>query len=175
MGYPTINNFDKNIISRTISNLDANVEHTFTHLLNSLLGLIILPRQWNIQGRRTIDYFNKPLSEYPELNYFDDVTRFTNDDGKEVETTVLEFKQAAEDPTTLKKVIDKLRHSIAHQAIRPTKDGGQWEGVIFRNYQNDEATASWTNEYDFQMYLTQEKLNHFARFIANKYLEAIVR
>jgi hypothetical protein len=58
MDYPSVNDFDKNFIKRTIENLDGKVKNTFTHLLNSLLGLIILPRQWNLQGRRKIEYFN---------------------------------------------------------------------------------------------------------------------
>jgi hypothetical protein len=173
MGYPSINDFDINIITRTIANLDGNIKNTFTHLLNSLLGLIVLPRQWNLQGRRRIDYFNKPLTEYNELNYFNNITHYSDEDGNDVDTKVLELIPDERTTITLKKVIDKLRHSIAHQAIRPTKEGGDWKGVIFRNYTNDNATASWNDDFDFQLYLTQDELEQFAKFIATKYLEEI--
>jgi hypothetical protein len=173
MGYPTINDFDRNIITRTIENLDGTVQNTFTHLLNSLLGLIVLPRQWNSQGRRKIEYLNKPLSDFREVIFFNDNTHYTDDDGNEVEIKVLELKPDESTTITLKKIIDKLRHSIAHQAIRPTKEGDTWKGVIFRNYTNDNSTSSWNDDYNFQLYLTQTELEIFAKFIATKYLEDI--
>ncbi len=173
MGYPSINDFDKNIINRTIENLDGTVKNTFTHLLNSLLGLIVLPRQWNLQGRRKIEYLDRPLSEFSELRFLNDNASYMDDDGNDVEIKVLELKPDVRTTITLKKIIDKLRHAVAHQAIRPTKDGTNWEGVIFRNYTNDNATSAWNNDYDFQLYLTQSKLEMFARFISTKYLEEI--
>lgn len=171
MGNPTINNFDINIISRTIENLDVNVPNTFTHLLNSLLGLIVLPRQWNIQGRRDIEHFNKPLNEYNELNYFNDITYYDDDNQNNVQTKVLELKPDERTTITLKSVIDKLRHSIAHQSIRPTKEGDSWKGVIFRTYRNDTDTSLWNDNYNLQLYLTQDQLERFVKFVATTYLE----
>lgn len=170
MGYPTVVDFDKNIIKRTLENLDAKKVNSFTLLLNSLLGLIVLPRQWNLQGKRKIECFNKLLSEYTELSFFNTKTYFTDDDGQNIETMVLEFKDVNKTTITLKMIIDKLRHSIAHQALRPTKEEEKWKGVVFRNYKKDTATAKWNDEYDFQLYLTQDELEKFAKLIAEIYL-----
>lgn len=174
MGYPSINEFDKNFIKRTLKNLECQVENTFTHLLNSLLGLIILPRQWNLQGRREATFFNKRISEFSELTYLEEITHYTNEEGNVVEINVLEMKPVNASNITLKNIIDKMCHSIAHQAIRPTNNGEKWEGVIFRNYGNDTSTSLWNDEYDFQLYLTQRQLDQFVKFISAKYLETFM-
>lgn len=173
MGYPIVNNFDKNFIERTIENLEKDVPNTYTQLLNSLLGLIVLPRQWNRQGRRATEYFNIPLDECEELRFLANTTYYTNDENVNIEIKKLEYKGHIDEVVTLKKTIDRLRHVIAHQGLRPTKDGTRWEGVIFRSYYNDDQTSEWNDDYNLQMYLTQEELKTFTLFVANKYLEEI--
>jgi hypothetical protein len=97
-----------------------------------------------------------------------------DDNGQDRKVKILELKPDERKTITLKKILDNLRHSIAHQAIRPTKVGDNWEGVLFRNYGgNDKATAKWDDDYVFQLYLTQNRLKKFAKFIASKYLEEI--
>lgn len=173
MGYPTIGQFDKQFISRTINNLDAKVENTYTHLVNSLLGLIILPRQWNIQGKRTPEFFNKKLDDMKELNFLKEVTTYTDEKEVNHEIAKLTFRGKEYNEITLKDIIDKLRHSIAHQSIRPTQEGNDWKGKIFRSYANDSFAVEWKDNYSLQLYLTQSELQTLVLLVAQRYLAEI--
>lgn len=173
MGYPTISQFDKQFISRTIANLNAKVENTFTHLVNSLLGLIILPRQWNIQGKRTPEFFNNKIIEFTELNFLKEVTTFTDEKYANHEISKLSFRGKEYNEITLKEIIDKLRHSIAHQSIRPTQEDKDWKGIIFRSYPNDSIAAEWKDNYSMQLYLTQSELKTLVLLVAQRYIAEI--
>lgn len=70
MGYPTIQNFDIVFVKRTLENTENyNGEYTFTMLVNSLLGLIILPNEYNIKGLRNykFDFLNQSVTTFTEL------------------------------------------------------------------------------------------------------------
>jgi hypothetical protein len=158
MGYPTIGQFDVNIISRTIQNLEAQVPNTYTHLINSLMSLVILPRQWNLQGRRTINAFESRIVESINLDFIRNNSIFTNEDNQNTEIPRLEIRGKRIEEITYGDIIDHLRHSIAHQSIRPTQNGDSWEGIIFRSYWNDHHAINWGNNYRMQLYLTENQL-----------------
>lgn len=173
MGYPSISNFDKTFINRTLENLEKDIPYPFTHLLNSLIGLIILPLQWSIQGRRELEFTKKEISVFDELFFLTETTFYTNKEGENVQTKKLYFKYEDKVVLTVGMLLKKLRNSIAHQAIRPTKENDDWRGVIFRNYSNERKTYEWGENYDLQLYLTKNEIELFAKFIAEKYLEEI--
>ncbi|WP_161805860.1 HEPN family nuclease [Pedobacter sp. Hv1] len=53
MGYPTIDQFDIKFIERTKQNVASfSGPNKFTHLLNSLIGLIFVPHEFNNKGKR---------------------------------------------------------------------------------------------------------------------------
>ncbi len=171
MGYPTVSDFDREFIRRTLENLNCQVTNKFTHLMNSLLGLIILPRQWNIQGRREPEFLNRNILEFEELRFLNEPTFFQDDNHNEIETKKFDFKHKKIEDTKLVELLDKMRHTIAHQSIRPTRDGENWRGVIFRSYQTDQRVSKWGEDYNLQLYLTMSEISEFTRFIATKYLE----
>lgn len=174
MGYPSVDNFDKVFVARTLENLNQQVPNTFTHLLNSLLGLIILPRQWNIQGKRELEFLDKPINVFEELNFLNEETYYSDDKKDNIKIKKLECRHIEKNKLTVKILLNRLRSSVAHQAIRPTKDGDNWCGVIFRNYSTENRTAEWGNNYDLQMYLTESELKLFAEFISKNYLAEIL-
>lgn len=54
MGYPTIDKFDIKFIERTKQNVkEFDKPNKFTHLINSLVGLIFIPNEFHKKGRRT--------------------------------------------------------------------------------------------------------------------------
>jgi len=173
MGYPTVSQFDKQFIARTIENLDGEVKNTFTHLLNSLLGLVICPRQWNTLGRRIPVFFACKLIDFSELDFLKEATTFSDEYNKNHEIYKLSFRGKKYEEITLKDVIDKLRHSIAHQSIRPTKEENKWEGIIFRSYPADPIAALWEDNFSMQMYLTQSEIRTLVLFIAQRYLDEL--
>lgn len=66
MGYPTIDKFDIKFIERTKQNVtEFDKPNKFTHLINSLVGLVFIPNEFNKKSNRTykIDFLNKPISE----------------------------------------------------------------------------------------------------------------
>lgn len=172
MAFPTIGSFDVNFIERTINNLDANVEFEFSHLLNSLVGMIILPRQMIIQGRRIVEIFNQTLDTFEFLEGLNEQVCIIDDVGHEnVIDKFISNQHFGE--TSLQRFISNLRHSIAHQSLRPTRDGDLWNGVIFRCYPNrqDEQVGLWANNYYFQVYFTYNELRNITRSIARMYLD----
>ena len=61
MGYPTIDKFDIKFIERTKQNVkEFDKLNKFTHLINSLVGLIFIPNEFHKKGRRTykVDFLN---------------------------------------------------------------------------------------------------------------------
>ena len=67
---------------------------------------------------------------------------------------------------TLENLLNKMRNSIAHCHITPTKhkDSNIWEGIILRNH-----PVKKDKYFNFEVYLTQNEIKNFALFIASKY------
>lgn len=170
MGYPTISEFDKIFIQRTKENLDCQVKNEYTQLMNSLLGLIVLPRQWTVQGKRNPEFFKKKvLDVFPFLNGSDNISDETSSN---VEIKKLIFHPQPINDMTISTLMEKLRHSIAHQSIRPTlSDRNKWAGIIFRNYDGSEKqVGEWKDNYIMQVYFTMEELKLVATTITDEYL-----
>jgi len=86
MGYPTIDKFDIKFIKRTKTNVKSfDHPNTFTHLINSLIGLIFVPHEFHKKGRRKykIDFLNEAISNYQILvNIFSGTIKLFNEQGK---------------------------------------------------------------------------------------------
>jgi hypothetical protein len=55
MGYPTIDKFDIKFIERTKQNVkDYDKQNKFTHLINSLVGLIFIPNEFNKKRQKDL-------------------------------------------------------------------------------------------------------------------------
>lgn len=174
MGYPTVKNFDISFIKRTLENLEkTNSEFEFTMLVNSLLGLLILPNEYNIKDKReyNFDFLNKEITYYSSLKDIFKIQEINLMDENNKECKQSKFywldnsgKKINPDNITLGNLIKRVRNGIAHFGIIPTKDKDQWEGIIIRNYPNRDDT------FNMEIYLTKHELETFAKFIANKYL-----
>lgn len=171
MGYPTISDFDKIFIKRTKENLDCKVKNNYTHLMNSLLGLIILPRQWTMQGKRNPEVFSKKVVDvFPFLKGSNDISDEINS-GSEIKK--LQSPHQAIEDITIETLIDRLRNSIAHQSLRPTlSDRNDWAGVVFRNYKHDKHIAGWRDNFNMQVYFTMDELKEFVTTISDEYLKS---
>ena len=137
--------------------------------MNCLLGLIVLPRQWTIQGKEKPEIFNqKAVEVFPFLKGNDYIS---DENNPESEIKKLQTSHQAIEDITIETLVDRLRNSIAHQSLRPTwSDGRDWAGVVFRHYTKDKHIASWNNNYDLQVYFTMDELKEFATTIADGYL-----
>jgi hypothetical protein len=174
MGYPTIDKFDLRFIERTLENVKlAKNPNKFTHLINSLVGLIFLPHEFNKKGKRTytVDFLNKPLSDYELLaKIFSGEVDLTDEKGKHFKQAKFYRKDRANNnvdikTTTVGELVRLFRNGIAHQNIIPVGEGGYWKGIIVRNYTNEKS-----GDYNFETFLNQKELREFATLIATEYL-----
>lgn len=178
MGFPTVKNFDISYIKRTLQNLNEfKGENDFTMLLNSLLGLLILPNEYNIKEVRkyNFNFFERKITEYQILSNIFKVENITliNENKEEYKQRKFYWLSNGDNvlqPQDIKlgDFIRRIRNGVAHFGIIPTKDGDKWEGVIIRNYPDDKSI-----HFNMEIYFKEEELKTFAEFIANKYLETI--
>jgi hypothetical protein len=180
MGYPTIDKFDIKFIERTKENLsEFKPSYNFTHLINSLVGLIIIPNEFNKKGKRTFkfDFLNKPISDYKTLSrIFTGEVTLINEQGNKFQQRKFFTKDKNENPktieeTTIGELVRLFRNGIAHSNITPVADGLNWKGIIVKNFKS--AAKEKVDDYNFEAYLSQNELLQFATFIASEYLKNI--
>lgn len=178
MGYPKIADFDIIIIKRTKENLkNATIKYDFTLLLNSLLGLIVILHQMKIQGKRKMAFFEKKISDYKKLDFLQNEDTFNNEQKnqsfKEITMKKLIRNHINYDKIKIHELIKYIRNGIVHYGIRPTKDGDIWEGIVIRNYKNDKKILNWSDNYIFQIYLTQSELENLCILLTDEYLREL--
>ncbi|HEY5123858.1 MAG TPA: HEPN family nuclease [Ignavibacteria bacterium] len=178
MGYPTIEKFDIIFIERTLANVKEFVNpNTFTHLINSLVGLIFIPNEFNKKRRRIykIDFLNKFISNYPKLEkIFSGQVILTDELGNQFQQRKFYYKnQNFEEKTTTDTTVGELvrlfRNGIAHSNITPVPDGDYWKGIIVKNFKTIKKEKA--NDFNFETFLNQEELCVFATLIAEEYLK----
>ncbi len=178
MGYPKIAKFDKEFASRTLANVE-NFEHTnsFTHLINSLIGLIIIPRQFNLTKARKykVDFLKINIADCPEIcALFDGEEELIDEAGTKYKQPKFFFKDKngarTINDTNVGELVSLFRHGIAHSNITPVSDdsGVHWKGIIVKNYKNQSDEKN--GDYNFQTFLDQDGLRHFATYIAKQYV-----
>lgn len=171
MGYPTISQFDVNFIQRTQENLKCEVTNRYTHLMNSLLGLIVLPRQYFEQGKTNKAFYKLKILEIPELSFLKGYTTYNDEFGMNINIKKLEDKHRQVEELTVGALMARLRNCIAHQSIRPTSEHNEWKGMIFRNYSSERRSAAWQDNYDLQVYVTMEELKRLCDYLTDNYLK----
>lgn len=176
MASPSIQYFDISFIERTLENLKKyEGKYDFTMLLNSLLGLLIVPNECNIK-QKSFEYpfLKKKVNNFSKLR---DVFKiklyiFLDEKGREIEQNKFKWlgannKELDIDAIALEDLLKRIRNGIAHFGITPVKEDALWKGVIIKN--------SVKGKINMEIYLDKEELKIFALFIAEKYIETIKR
>lgn len=180
MGYPTIDKFDIKFIERTKANIKTfNKPNKFTHLINSLIGLIFIPNEFNKKGKRKykIDFLNKPIADYKQIvEIFSGKENLTDEQHNVFVQKKFFCKdnnniQQSIETTTVGNLLRLFRNGIAHQNITPVAEGDYWKGIIVRNYKNRDDEKN--GNFNFESYLNQKELRLFATFIADEYIRNI--
>lgn len=183
MGLPSITNFDISFIERTKSNLeDYKGEFDFTMLLNSLFGLIVVPKESREDRQFTFDFLSKKLNEFKVLDdIFREQSHRVIKDGKGVEfpkffwlsdkDIKFEFKDV-----TVDALLSRMRHGVAHFGFTPIacpERQSEWCGVIVENWrENKQGDGTSRKTLNFQMCLLQSEIRVLADFISQKYLDS---
>ena len=176
MGLPSIENFDASFIYRTSENLKSyNGKYEFTMLLNSLLGLIVVPNESKELRDFTFDFWNKKLTDFDVLKQI-----FANNSVRVLKKTEeieqRKFFWLTEtnnerpiDDVSVEEFLTRMRHSIAHFGIIPLskpESKSEWCGVILQNFREDEVK-------NFEVCLMENEIKIFSNFIADKYLATV--
>lgn len=178
MGYPTIDKFDIKFIQRTKENVaEFNGDNKFTHLLNSLVGLIFVPHEFNNKGKTfKVNFLKKSIYEYQALTeIFSGVTQLTNEQGQQFQQRKFFYITKAGEQTiqttTVGDLVRLFRNSIAHQNITPVAEGNYWKGIIVKNYKNQTDRAN--DNFNFEAFLSQKEVLQFATLISDEYLKNV--
>ena len=141
--------FDKEFIERTLEvleRLSPKTEYEVTLLLNCLLALVTLPieREKESDLLKFQSHCNDKLRELKNERLYIDETRDEN----------IFFRN--------------IRNSIAHLYIELEESSikNQIDGVVLRNY-------TIAGKCNFQISLSIENLNKFAKFVAKEYLKVL--
>lgn len=180
MGYPTIDKFDIKFIERTKQNVkEFDKPNKFTHLINSLVGLIFIPNEFHKKGKRTykVDFLNNFISNYPELeNIFSGEVTIEDENGHKIIQNKFFYRNKKGNQmtiynTVLGELVRLFRNGIAHSNIIPVSEGNYWQGIIVKNFENNNKEKN--NDFNFETFLNQKELRVFATFIADEYLKNI--
>jgi len=181
MGAISVKNFDVSFIFRTKEIIEKydnySGELEFTLLINSLVGLLILPKEFSKQKKRKFNYefLQQRLNKFTLLNsiFTKDVVKIYLESGEAYNQKKFSFKSGINQNEiltpniTVGELLGRIRNGIAHMHITPTQFDGKWDGVIIKNYK---WNSTWCN---FETYMTYEELRNFALFIAGKYKTSI--
>ncbi|NOT48135.1 MAG: hypothetical protein HOP17_10365 [Acidobacteria bacterium] len=185
MGLPSIENFDVSFIQRTSDNLkDYNGPNDFTMLLNSLLGLIVVPNETSEGREFTFDFLGKSLTEFKELKpiFLKNAERLLKG-SEEVEQKKFFWLSRSNNERdvsdiTLREFLKRMRNGVAHFGITPIalpESKKEWCGVILRNYREDEqGDGTKTETMNFEVCLMQGELEALADLISQKYLQTVI-
>lgn len=134
-----------------------------TNLLNSTLGLIILPYERGIKG---VSKNMQPAPWGTDIIKITDLPRFSIHYFEPIETKRggIQFS-----PKTLATLLEKIRHGLAHQHIFPMNADGQIKSVIIENYFDNQDKVN--NNPDLRVEFSPEELEEFAVYIADEYLK----
>lgn len=118
-----------------------------------------------------------PPPDYQFLDFLRTEDTFVDEDkdGKFVEFKACKLihKHIKHDDIKIAEFLDRIRNGIAHSGIRPTIEGKSWKGVIIRSYSRDRQVLTWSDNYDFQLFLTQDELKQLCLFLTAEYLKEL--
>lgn len=180
MGYPTIDKFDIKFIERTKQNVkEFDKPNKFTHLINSLVGLIFIPNEFHKKGKRTykVDFLNSYISNYSELEeIFAGEVTIKDELGNQIIQNKFFYRDKKGNQRTiynteLGELVRLFRNGIAHSNIIPVAEGDYWKGIIVKNFEN--YSKEKKNDFNFETFLNQKELRIFATLISDEYLKNI--
>lgn len=147
-----INKFDQDFIKRTKQNLeDYKGDYEFTQLINSCLGLIILPFEKSRRNNNSEIWNDSIDNVRSEIDF--DLQIF---DPKEYDSKKKINKPCEKN---FKTFIKKLRNCIAHQRIEPINESGKLVRIKFE-----------TEDQDMKVIFDQEQLKNLCFYICDKHL-----
>ena len=159
--------FDIEFIERTqklIKNYGGDTE--FTLLINCLLGLIILPNEYNKSLR--LNYLSKLLVDIPEIS---DCLR--DADIFKFNPTYWDDKQQkfVNSQKTLGCFLRKVRNGFAHIASsEPINKNGKWIGVKIKDINSRNE-----NNVELELSLKYEQIKIISEYISTEYQKEILR
>lgn len=162
MGIP-VGQYDKEIIRRTKELIESyEGEFTITLLMNSLLSLIVLPKEYS--QNREMEFLDSLIQDIKTIESVINKDNFLFHEGSTVGSKV---NPSVPNPRDLNQLLRRIRNGISHQHIIPITDGlNKWSGVIFEDYNKNHVRGL---HIDF----TIAELKEFALYIANSYLSEI--
>lgn len=174
MSFPSTSHFDISFIERTRANLEKyKGDYDFTMLINSLLGLLIIPNECIIKGEKQFkyDFLNKNLTEFNALKRVFNSDKFDFIDGGVVKQEQRFYwisnnsgcERAAKE-VKLGEFIRRMRNGFAHFGYTPLKTEGSWSGIIISNKPKNK-------EVNFRVYLQQSELAETVKLIADLYVK----
>lgn len=102
--------------------------HEVTNLVNSLLGLIVLPKEEILDDMRQVEVGPHGIADW----------------GVAFEVVSVDGSS----PRDLRPFLTGLRNAIAHAGMDFPTDGKSITGITFANRTNDRARILWTAEFD---------------------------
>lgn len=183
MGLPSITNFDISFIERTKSNLDEyRGKYEFTMLLNSLFGMIVVPKESKDKRMFTFDFLSMKLNEFSVFStIFGAKSHRVIKEGREVDFRkfywlsdrgkTVDFKDV-----TVNAFLSRMRHGVAHFGFTPIAcpdNRNEWCGVIIKNWRDDkQGNGTKKENLNFEVCLMQSEIRVLADFISQKYLDS---
>ena len=154
-----VGQYDKEIIRRTKGLIESyEGEYTITLFMNSLLSLIVLPKEY--YKDRNMKFLKKSINDVGVIKNVISKNGFIFKEG----TTNEKGKPSVPNPRDLDNLLRKIRNGISHQHITPVSSPlNKWTGVIFKDY-NSNHTQGLHIEF------TIAELKIFALYIADSYL-----
>lgn len=171
MGYPEVTKFDKIFLERTLENIESmgKCKNNFTLLVNSMLGLLILPNEYlNKNKYKNIKVFSQKINDIQEIKGIfrkEDIV-IMQDIEKKISKCIFRTNENIEKPAgeiPLKEVLSKMRNAFAHFGIEPTKMGNDWHGILLTNVNKSGVKT-------MEIYLEKDELQNLVNYIVKCYL-----
>lgn len=184
MGLPSIENFDISFIERTAENLKTpQIPYKFTMLLNSLLGLLVVPNEKSDERKFTFNFLEAKITDFPQLaKVFEGQSILLRSGTEEIEQRKFRWLSKSGNDRVLKDIsvrelLRRMRNGIAHFGIVPVatpENKKEWCGVIIRNYRDDVIDNGMKIEtLNFETCLMETELAELAEFVSQKYLQTV--
>lgn len=164
----------ENIINYCCSQKDFS--NDFTLLINCLLGLLILPKEY-YEKKNLFNSYNFNIKTNKLSQEIIDI--FSNDKAPEHIQDIISspkkciiYNKKGEEKDNMKcsfiTILRHLRNAVSHCNITPVKsnDKDEWEGIILRDidYDSDKMTM--------EIYLTENEIKYLVNFIIDQYKQA---
>lgn len=176
-----VSTFDVDFIERTEKIIDyccpkKDFLYDFTLLINCLLGLLILPKEYYEKNFLSTNKFNTQINHLPHEikkifsndkvpDYIQDIISsprkciIYNRDGEEIKNNMRCYFFT---------VLSHLRNAISHCHIIPMEnnDKDEWEGIVLEDINPE------TEKTTMKIYLTESEVKILVNFIIEQYKQA---